>query len=128
MSLGSSEQKAWVVFSGKTDVPWLRLLKPGFRHCFVLLHDGRNWLSVDPMLNRMEVQLQYVPPRFKIFQWLEDHGYTVVSAPVCRDKLAPAPWRLFTCVEAVKRILGIHARGIFTPWQLYKHLTQEKGA
>jgi hypothetical protein len=26
-----------VVFSGTTDIPWLRVLKPGFRHCFALV-------------------------------------------------------------------------------------------
>ena len=40
-----------------------------------------------------------------------------------RDITKPAPFMLFTCVEAVKRVLGIHRRGIVTPWQLYRHLT-----
>ena len=26
--------EAWVVFSGAAELWWLRLLKPGFRHCF----------------------------------------------------------------------------------------------
>jgi hypothetical protein len=29
-----NEQKAWVVFSGKSDLWWLSILKPGFRHCY----------------------------------------------------------------------------------------------
>lgn len=123
-----SEQKAWVVFSGKADVPWLRLLKPGFRHCFVLLHDGRHWLSVDPMLNYMDVQYQKVPRDFDVADWLKERGETIVPAPVCRDVKIPAPWSPFTCVEAVKRVLGIHARGVLTPWQLYRYLNKQKGA
>ena len=126
MIASTSEQKAWVVFSGKADVAWLRLLKPGFRHCFVLLHDGRHWLSVDPMLNYMDVQYQKVPSDFDVADWLKERGNIVLSAPICRDKNVPAPWSPFTCVEAVKRVLGIHARWVFTPWQLYKFL--EKGA
>jgi hypothetical protein len=39
-----------------------------------------------------------------------------------RDITKAAPFMLFTCVEAVKRVLGIHRRGIVTPWQLYQHL------
>jgi len=33
-----------------------------------------------------------------------------------------APWMPHTCVEAVKRVIGLHARFIITPWQLYRHL------
>lgn len=122
-----SDQKAWVVFSGKADVPWLKLLRPGFRHCFVLLHDGRYWLSVDPMLNYMDVQLQKVPSDFDVADWLKQRGNIVVPASVCRDKKVPAPWSPFTCVEAVKRVLGIHARWVMTPRQLYKFLQKQKG-
>ena len=40
------EQKIWVVFSGYTDLRWLKFLKSGFRHCFVLLHDGKRWICL----------------------------------------------------------------------------------
>ncbi|MCD8496748.1 MAG: hypothetical protein LRZ85_00855 [Alphaproteobacteria bacterium] len=43
-------QEAYVVFTGRTDLPWLRWLKPGFRHCFVLLNDGRQWAEPRPAL------------------------------------------------------------------------------
>lgn len=116
--------QAWVVFTGQTDRPWLRFLKPGFRHCFVLLNDGRQWMSFDPMLNHIELKVQYsVTADFDFPQWLAGRGYTVVSAPIDHSKKIPAPWRFFTCVEAIKRLLGLHARTIFTPWQLYRHLT-----
>jgi hypothetical protein len=36
-----------------------------------------------------------------------------------------APVRPFTCVEAVKRLIGIHAPWTLTPWQLFGHLTDE---
>ena len=40
---------AVVAFTGRATLPWLRLLKPGFRHCFVLLRTQGNWLYYDPM-------------------------------------------------------------------------------
>ena len=127
MIASTSEQKAWVVFNGKADVAWLKLLRPGFRHCFVLLYDGRHWLSVDPMLNHMDVQYQKVPSDFDLPDWLKERGNIVVPAPLDRSKNTVAPWRPFTCVEAVKRVLGIHARWVLTPWQLYKYLNKQKG-
>ena len=36
-----------------------------------------------------------------------------------------APWGPFTCVEAVKRVLGVRARFILTPWRLYKFLREQ---
>ncbi|MGQ0526465.1 MAG: hypothetical protein ACT4OY_00305 [Alphaproteobacteria bacterium] len=114
--------QAWVIFSGQTDLPWLRIFKRGFRHCYVLLNDGEHWISVDPLSHYTDVSVHNLPPNFDLPLWLKDRGHTVLPAPVARIQ-KEAPWMIFTCVEAVKRVLGIHARLIFTPWQLYRHLT-----
>ena len=117
-------QNAWVVFSGQTEISWLRFLKPGFRHCYVLLHDGERWTSVDPLSHVTEISVHHhVPSDFDLPAWLAARGNRVVKAPLRRDVTKAAPFMLFTCVEAVKRVLGIHKRAIFTPWQLYRHLT-----
>ena len=115
-------QNAWVVFSGETDLPWLRFLKPGFRHCFVLMNDGRHWISIDPLANHTEVKVHHVPSDFDLPQWLADRGQKVVAAPVCRTRRRVAPVGFFTCVEAVKRVLGLHDGLVMTPWQLYRRL------
>lgn len=116
-------QSAWVVFTGQADVRWLRFLRPGYRHCFVILNDGERWVSVDPMLNRMDVQAHHhVPASFNLPEWLAGRGQKVIPAPVFDDIDTPAPFAPFTCVEAVKRVLGLHARFVFTPWQLFRHL------
>ena len=117
---------AWVVFSGKTDLPWLKILKPGFRHCYVLLNDGDRWFTVDPLSNFLDVSVHHhVPAGFDLPRWLISRGHTVVRSPVARIK-KEAPWMMFTCTEAVKRVLGLHKRFIVTPWQLYCHLTNQK--
>lgn len=114
-------QKAWVVFSGKTDLPWLRFLKPGYRHCYALLFDGQNWVTVDPMSHGMDVHVQDIPAEFNMPLWLKTRGVTVVPASI--ERIAKqAPFSMFSCVEAVKRVLGIQNRWIVTPWQLYRHL------
>ena len=116
-------QSAWVVFSGQTEISWLRFLKPGFRHCYVLLNDGERWTSIDPLSHVTEISVHHhVPVDFDLPGWLEARGNRVVKAPVCRDVTKAAPFMLFTCVEAVKRVLGVHKRSVFTPWQLYRHL------
>lgn len=115
--------KAWVVFSGKADVLWLRVLKPGFRHCYLLMNDGKKWISVDPMLNHMDVTIHHhISPEFDLPSWAESQGQTVIQAPVNRKRMRPAPFSVLSCVEVVKRILGIHIQSILTPWQLYQYL------
>ena len=81
------------------------------------------------MLNHMDMQLhKHVPEDFNFPAWLENRGQLVIPAPIDRTQKRPAPWRPFTCVEAIKRVLGIHARFIMTPWQLYRHLMKfQKG-
>ena len=118
-------KKAWVLFSNNTDLPWLKLLKPGFRHCSVLLNDGTQWITLDPMSHYTDIMVHNVPVNFNLPLWLEDRGYTVVETQLSR-KRKPAPWMVFTCVEAVKRVLGLHSRFIVTPWQLHRHLTKSQ--
>jgi hypothetical protein len=40
--------------------------------------------------------------------------------PGPRRRCAPAP---LTCVTVVKRLLGIHAPWVWSPWQLYAYLS-----
>ncbi len=113
---------AYVVFCGQTDLAWLRVLKPGFRHCFLALNDGRHWLTMDPLATCTELAVQPVPPAFDLAAWYRQQGHRVVPAAIVHNRRRPAPWAVFSCVEAVKRALGIHDRWLLTPYQLYRHL------
>ncbi len=118
---------ALVAFTGQTDLPLLRLLKPGFRHCFLALPDRGQWLLYDPMAHATALQGLPLAPGSNVFDALLAQGYTVVPARVRTAPRRPAPAAPFTCVEAVKRALGIHARGVVTPWHLFRHLTTPVG-
>lgn len=122
--MSAAGPRAWVAFEGRTDAWWLRLLKPGFRHCFVVVEDGGRWIVVDPVSPFTHVALVTPPGKGGVAGWLAGMGLTVVETAVCRTHTRPAPWAPFTCVEAVKRVLGLHAARIVTPWQLYRHLTR----
>jgi hypothetical protein len=122
-----SDSGVFVVFSGEADFLPLRLLKEGFRHCFVLLRKGPHWVSCDPLLNRMEIELHDLPGDFDFPGWLRGRGMIVVESAVAaknsRRPVAPFP---FTCVEAAKRVLGIRAWWVVTPWQLYRYLMRSR--
>jgi len=115
----------WVVFSGQADLPWLKILKPGFRHCYAVMNDGQRWIVFDPLSHCTEVSVPELPAYFDLPLWLEDRGLKVIKAPVQRIQ-KQAPWMPFSCVEAVKRLIGLHSFFIFTPWQLYKFLLRHE--
>lgn len=115
-------QDIWIAFSGVCDVRLLKILRPGFRHCFALIREQNSWVMVDPMLHKMDVTTTHLTPDFDFPAWLRTRGYRVVRAPhlVPRKRLCmPSP---FTCVEAMKRLIGLQDWTVLTPWQLYRTL------
>lgn len=120
---GTPTRYALVAFTGRTELWWLRLLKPGFRHCFALIEDASGWIVCDALAHRLSLSVLPPRPAAVMFGQLLEAGYVVV--PV-RPRSAPRRAAMavpFTCVEAVKRLLGLRARRILTPWQLFRHLT-----
>ncbi len=117
-------REALVVFSGNSDIRWLRWLDKGFRHCFIAFNDGRHWITLDPLSHRTEVAVQDVPADFDLRAFYEARGLRCVTAALAPTPLRCAPPGPFTCVEAVKRALGLRAPLVWTPRQLYRRLTR----
>lgn len=115
--------RAVVVFSGRADLWWLRLLHPGFRHCFVLVEAAEGWICVNPLAHHTRVELWPAVELEHLLSWLGEQGdLTAVVAAAVPPPRRPAPIGLFSCVEAVKRIVGLHERWVVTPRQLYRRL------
>jgi hypothetical protein len=114
---------ALVVFANHADCRWLRGLRPGFRHSFVALRDGVTWLSCDPLKDRIELSLLPVAPSFDLPGFYVKRGHTVLLGTtrpnLPRHPLAIAP---LTCVTIAKRLLGVRAPWVLTPWQLCRLL------
>jgi hypothetical protein len=115
---------ALVVFADYADCAWLTFLRRGFRHCFVVLRAGSLWLACEPLKDRIELDALALPPGFELAAFYAAQGHHVLQGrlppPRPRQAFAPAP---LTCVTVVKRLLGIRAPWVWTPWQLYAHLT-----
>lgn len=114
---------ALVVFTGDTCLGCLRILRPGFRHCFVALCRRDHWIICDPLCHRTDLLVIDHDATADLGAWYRLHGLTVLETHVRAAPVRIAPLRPFTCVEAVKRVLGIHARSVNTPWQLYRYLS-----
>lgn len=112
---------ALAVFHGHGNHALSRFLKPGFRHCFVAVLAGGYWIVVDGRMGTPELAV-VASAGFDLAGFYRAEGFTVVETRVRRRSPA-TPLMLATCVGAAKRLLGLRAPGLVTPWQLYRHLT-----
>lgn len=124
------ESAVWVAFSGRADLPWLRVLRPGFRHCFAAIADPAGWTLVDPLARRLVVQRLRVAPGFDLPAFWRRAGFRVLGpftpAPARRSLLPPlAP---FNCVTACRRLLGLDRPWVLTPFGLYRTLARHCAA
>ena len=116
------EGAALVAFTGKSDLKKLRWLKPGYRHCLIAIKSQTHWIVCDSLAHQLRIDVLSDVDSIDLEFWFRCRGYRVV-----RDCISPAPlraqlFRPFTCVEAVKRLLGVEAGWVMTPWQLYRYL------
>lgn len=118
---------ALIIFSDYTDLWWLKILRRGFRHCAVLTEQNGQWILVDVLAHKTELLIVDVPDGFQLGEWLRDDGCVVCETRLTQQSICRPLWPAFsTCVESVKRILGIRQAFIFTPWQLYRHLQRQE--
>ena len=114
--------EALVVFVDECGLKCLQRLRRGYRHCFVAVRSGSSWVICDPLSHRTDLTIIGDFSARQLADWYRSHGLRVVQTRVLPAPLRPAPMRPYTCVEAVKRVLGMHAPWILTPWQLYRRL------
>ena len=122
----SSEEagSALVVFAD-SSLKCLRHLRKGFRHCFVAVLGSTGWIIMDPLSHRTDLGVVQGLSTSEMAAWYARRGFRVVRTRVQAAPVQLAPLGLYTCVEAVKRVLGIHNRWVVTPWQLYRMLAAD---
>lgn len=123
---GVADQQAYIVFGGQADQPWLRLLRPGFRHCFAALADAGGWTVLDPLTGRLVVARLDLPAGFDLPGFYRRAGLAVLgpyapSGPAarCLPPLAP-----FSCVALCRAVLGAAAPFALTPFGLFRSLNK----
>ena len=115
--------EALVVFEDRDDARLLRLLRPGFRHCFCLTGAGRRWTLCDPIKSHLALAAVDGADVHELAGHLTAGGRRVLRGPVAADAAVAWPGvRPITCVEIVKRLLGVRAAGVVTPRQLHRYL------
>lgn len=129
----AARQEVWVGFGGRADQAWLRLLAPGFRHCFAAVHHaptnngtGGGWTVLDPLSGRLLVAPLDVPPGFDLPAYWRRCGHAVLGpfAPAAPRPRLPSPLTPLTCVGLVRALLGPGAPFALTPRGLHRALAR----
>ncbi len=111
---------AYVVFVDYTNLWWLKFLKRGFRHCYIILDFEKFLIEVNSYSNKMVIKA--IDNKNYLTTLQVFHKAKVIKTSVNLTPERICPISCFTCVEAVKRILGIQNFFIITPYSLYRKL------
>jgi hypothetical protein len=127
MTPSEEDQKIWVVFCDAPRFWYIRFLKAGFRHCFIVLKTKEAWVTIDPLLTHMAVMTHPVIGGFDVPSFLARQGMHVIRIlnPKKSGHRGWIQWpflSLCTCVGLVKRMLGIWMPFVLTPHALYRTL------
>ena len=115
--------RAVIVFAEETRLPKLRRLKPGFRHCYAYLRLETGWMGIDPLSHVWEIR--HFPAwerKSDLAAHLRRLGQCALTVPVFEPPRRLAPPLPVSCVEAVKRLIGLHSWSVRTPWELFLRL------
>lgn len=111
--------RALVAFVGRTRLGWLGWLRPGFRHCFVVLEADGGCIVCDPLADRTLIGSLTGASLVAVQRYCWQQGYTVLEVAIEEHAGGASLLRPFTCVEFVKRVLCLWAPAVHTPWQLF---------
>lgn len=114
-----------VIFCNSNSFWWQTLLKDGFKHCFVIIEDyNGNYTFIDANCTNIAVSIIYnLEHETDLQEICHKQRCKILTIPTTKlISNKKAPLAFLTCVELVKRVLGIHKRSILTPYSLYKYI------
>jgi len=113
--------EVYVVFEDNTTLWWLKFLKRNFRHCKAFIKiTPRIYLELNPLSNQMFLFVHIFSNSREFKKVIHRENFLKTRIAFAPSKTAPI--FCFTCVEAIKRLLGIHKFSIITPYDLYLYL------
>ncbi|MBX9700742.1 MAG: hypothetical protein K2X74_14990, partial [Acetobacteraceae bacterium] len=117
-------QRVWIAFGGGADLPWQRLLRPGFRHCFAAIADDGGWLVLDPLAGRLVAARLDLPPGYDLPGFYRRAGLRVIGpfTPAEPRRTWLPALRPLSCVGLCRAVLGPGAPWAVTPHGLYRAL------
>ena len=122
-AIGYRPNIAYVAFGGNITHWWTRFLKKGFYHCLLILGNGSDWYIIDPVMHFTDF---IIVKTNRVEEFFQLKGYKTIQTKPTIPSQIKFFLRPYTCVEIVKHFLGIQARFVWTPYQLFCFLSQKK--
>jgi hypothetical protein len=120
MDNDSYSRKYYVIFKNTGVVTWFsRFMDPYFRHVLVVTKSdyGHFLIVTDSKGGNISTEMESLMPIRELYP----DDVILEFNSIVHEKIELIPC-IPTCVSFVKAILGIRKWGIFTPYQLYKHI------
>ena len=116
--------EAVVGFGGEPTLWWMKFLKKGFYHCVVAVGSGNEWILIDPLIHCNDIVFLEISD---VESFLNKNGYTTIRCKIEEPKKRSLSIVPYTCVETVKRFIGVKNCKIITPFQLFNYLNEKIG-
>jgi len=122
-------QRDWfVVFEVAEEEHWHnKYLKMGYSHCYCIYETSGNWIAIHPHWSHTEIDISPLTT----FPTIRDYAGIKARVIAYTSDIDPlkhcCTLGIMTCVDVVKRHLGIRAQFVFTPYQLYIYLRNHHG-
>ena len=116
----------YVIF---TDSPYpeLRMLKKGFRHCFVVRDEGPLWSVFNAGRSHFDCSYWLKSEKPTIADMAGDYSAIISYNGDLQHNNVIHSVNILSCVGIAKYVLGINQRRILTPYQLYRWLHEQSG-
>ncbi len=118
-----SDAKTYYLLSTKSEHDWWsKLLKRDYGHCFICVNDGYNWLVLNPIAPRLDVNILAVEAKKGIRDIFSHKSYRCLKVTLKDSQRLRFQFGFFSCVSVIKYFVGLRGCWRFTPWSLHKWL------
>lgn len=124
----TSRVHAYVIYEDRDPgMWWQRYLKKGYSHSFLVIYDGYFWIKMELTTGYMDICVLPFYNNNTIEDVLRGIDCTYQFIETWRRqryRSIIAPW---SCVEAIKAVIGVRALHVLTPYQLFKYIEAHHG-
>jgi hypothetical protein len=121
------ENRALIVFADAPDKWALRWLPAGFRHCFAVIatRESGQWIYLNPASHQLQCELWQFSALFDPAAYYREQGHNCLWVTLPDEGAQTVRLGMFSCVEVMKRLLGISAWYVLTPAGLHRYLVNK---
>jgi len=121
------QREWWIVFEHFSTRKWYnKYLKKGFAHCYALGLCEDTWVIVNPTDAVLDIELRPVADYPTARAYVGEYAKIIRVEVSLPSEHSSWSFGVMSCVDVMKKLIGLKAWWIVTPWQLYKELSDEQ--